>query len=76
MPDITGNVLGWILSQANGLIMIFMIIGIVGGVVKKSIATVFTIVLLGIVAFVFVNNYDAIKSLADTIGNMSLHGGM
>lgn len=74
MPDITGNLLGWILSQANGLIVIFMIIGIVGGVMKKSVAAVLTTALLGIVAFVFANNYDAIKTLADTLGNMSLHG--
>lgn len=69
MTDFTGNILSWVLSQANGLIMIFMIIGIVGGVMKKSIAAVLTTVLLGIIAFVFANNYDAIKAFSDTFGN-------
>lgn len=64
MPDLVGNATNWILSQANGLIIIFMVVGIVGGVFKKSISVVLTTVLLGITAIVFVNNSDAIQNFA------------
>lgn len=72
MPDLVGNVTTWILSQANGLIIIFLIVGVVVGVFKKSIAVVLTTILLGVFAFVFVNNMDAIKEFSINFGNTTL----
>lgn len=72
MPDFVGNATGWIMSQANGLIIIFMVVGIVGGVFKKSISVVLTTVLLGVVAIVFANNADKIQNFATQFANEML----